>query len=70
MGPTEAVSHVASNAIGAMKSTPLAVALLMVNVAFLGFSAYILHEVSANSAERNKVQLELINTLVRDCRKQ
>jgi hypothetical protein len=69
MSPTEAVSNVASNAIGAMKSTPLAVALLMVNIAFLGFSAYILREVSHNSAERNKVQLELINTLVKDCRR-
>jgi hypothetical protein len=42
--------------------------LLIVNVGFLGFAAYILGEVAANASERNKAQLELISNLVRDIR--
>ena len=59
---------VAVSTIEAMKSTPLAIALLVVNVAFLGFAAYVLGEVAGNSAERNKGQLELITSLVKDLR--
>jgi Tfp pilus assembly protein PilV len=54
-----------------MQSTPLAIALLVVNVGFLGFAAYVLGEVASNASERNKTQMELIAQLVsdiRDCR--
>jgi Tfp pilus assembly protein PilV len=51
-----------------MKSTPLAIALLVVNVGFLGFAAYVLGEVAANASERNKSQLQLITDLVKDIR--
>jgi len=57
--------------IEAMKSTPLAIALLIVNIGFLGFAGFVLGEVAANSSERNKTQMELIMKLVsdiRDCR--
>jgi Tfp pilus assembly protein PilV len=69
--PVEATGKAAGAAIEAMKSTPLAIALLVVNVGFLGFAAYLLGEVASNSAERNKSQIELISKLVtdiRDCR--
>jgi hypothetical protein len=69
--PIEATGKVAASAIEAMKSTPLALALLIVNIGFLGFAAYILGEVAANASERNKTQMELIVKLVgdiRDCR--
>jgi hypothetical protein len=62
---------IASATLDAMKSTPLAVALLVVNVAFLAFAAYVLGQVAANASERNKVQTDLITKLVtdiRDCR--
>jgi hypothetical protein len=71
MNAIEASGKIASNAIDAMKSTPLAIALLVVNVGFLGFAAYVLGEVAANASERNKTQSELISKLVsdiRDCR--
>ncbi len=64
----EQAGQVASSTIEAMKSTPLAIALLVVNMAFLGFAAYVLGEVAANASERNKSQLELITNLVRDLR--
>jgi hypothetical protein len=69
--PAEQAGRVAAGAIEAMKSTPLAIALLVVNCMFLGLAAYVLGEVASNSAERNKAQLELITKLVgdiRDCR--
>ena len=71
MNAIEASGKIATSAIDAMKSTPLAVALLVVNVGFLGFAAYVLGEVAANASERNKSQVELISKLVtdiRDCR--
>lgn len=68
MGTVEEAGKIASSAVDAMKSTPLAIALLIVNVGFLGFAAYVLGEVAANASERNKSQLELINNLVRDIR--
>jgi hypothetical protein len=67
----DTTGKIATSAIDAMKSTPLAVALLVVNVGFLGFAAYVLGEVAANASERNKAQVELISKLVtdiRDCR--
>jgi hypothetical protein len=71
MSPVETSGKVAGAALDAMKSTPLAIALLIVNVGFLGFAAYILGEVASNAKERNTSQLELISKLVtdiRDCR--
>jgi hypothetical protein len=65
---TEEVSKVATSTLEAMKSTPLAIALLVVNVGFLGFAAYVLGEVASNASERNKSQLELISTMVKDIR--
>jgi hypothetical protein len=68
MEVTEQAAKVANSAIDAMRSTPLAIALLLVNIGFLGFAAYVLGEVSENSHARNAAQIELINNLVRDCR--
>jgi hypothetical protein len=64
MSPIETSGKVLGSAIDAMKSAPLAIALLVVNVGFLGFAAYLLGEVAANSRERNKSQTELIAKLV------
>jgi uncharacterized protein (DUF39 family) len=67
----EEVGRVTTATVEAMKSTPLAIALLVVNIGFLAFAAFVLGEVAQNAAERNKSQLELIGSLVkeiRDCR--
>jgi len=53
--------------VDAMKSVPLALALLVVNVGFLAFAAYILGEVSVNASERNKSQMDLIGRLATQC---
>ena len=52
--------------IDAMKSSPLAIALLVVNIGFLAFAAFVLGEVANNAAERNKNQMELIGSLVKE----
>ena len=67
----ESASKVASSAFDAMRSTPLAIALLVVNIGFLAFAGYVLGKVAQNAAERNQSQTELIGKLVndiRDCR--
>lgn len=71
MGITEEAGKVGQAAVGAMASTPLAIALLLVNVGFLGFAGYVLGEVAEGARTRNATQMELISKLVtdiRDCR--
>lgn len=67
----EGITAVGTAAVNSMQSTPLAIALLVVNVAFLAFAAYVLGEVASNASDRNRTQTELITKLVtdiRDCR--
>jgi hypothetical protein len=67
----EGITAVGTAAVNSMASTPLAIALLVVNIGFLSFAAYVLGEVASNASERNKIQQELIMKLVtdiRDCR--
>lgn len=66
-GPVETAGEVASTAVSAMQSTPLAIALLIVNICFLGFAGYVLSEVAANSKARNTEQQALISSLIKDC---
>ena len=71
MGVTEEAGKVGTAAVGAMASTPLAIALLIVNLGFLGFAGYVLGEVAESARTRNATQMELISKLVgdiRDCR--
>ena len=71
MGLTEETAKVAVATVDAMRGSPVTIALALVNVMFLVFCGYVLGEVAANAAERNKSQLQLINDLVhdiRDCR--
>jgi hypothetical protein len=65
---TEHAAKAVAGTVDALKSAPLALALLIVNVGFLGFAAYVLGEVAANASERNKGQMQLIGDLVRDIR--
>jgi Tfp pilus assembly protein PilV len=71
MGITEEAGKVGTAAVGAMASTPLAIALLIVNIGFLGFAGYVLGEVAQSARERNSSQMDMIKQLVtdiRDCR--
>jgi hypothetical protein len=71
MGLTEEAGKVATAAVTSMSGTPLAIALLLVNIGFLGFAAFILGEVADAAQLRNAGQMDLIKQLVtdiRDCR--
>ncbi len=71
MSIPEQAGKVAGGIIDTMKGTPMILALLLINVCFLGAVVYLMGEAVANSAERNKQQLGLIEKLVtdiRDCR--
>jgi hypothetical protein len=52
--------------VNAMAGSPLAIALLVVNIGFLAFAAFVLGEVATNAAERNKNQMELIGSMVKE----
>ena len=65
---TEEAGKVASSALEAMKSVPLAVALLLVNCAFLGLTGWILSSVASNASERNQQELGLDTRQVTDTR--
>lgn len=71
MGVTEEAGKAAGSVVDAMKGTPMLLVVLLINAAFLGVIVYLMGEAVANSAERNRTQLELISKLVgdiRDCR--
>jgi hypothetical protein len=64
---TKETAEVVTSTVEAMRSVPLAIALLVVNCAFLAFAAYVLGQVSANASERNRNQMELIGHLAKEC---
>lgn len=71
MGMTEEAGKVATAAVSSMSGTPLAIALLLVNIGFLAFAGFILGEVAEGAQLRNAGQMDLIKQLVtdiRDCR--
>ena len=68
MGIVEEGGKVGTAAVTAMASTPLAIALLIVNIGFLGFAGFLLGEVAESARVRNTVQMDLIKQLVTDIR--
>lgn len=68
MATTEQIGKVATSIVDVMKGAPVILALLLVNIGFLAFFSYLMGQVSANARERNKAQLELIESLVKDIR--
>jgi hypothetical protein len=64
MGVTEEAGKALSSTVEAMKSSPLAIALLFVNIGFLIFVGYVLHVIGTISIDRSKTQNELVMQLV------
>jgi hypothetical protein len=64
----DGAQRIALTTFEAMKATPLAMALLVLNGAFLWFGAYVLGSLAEITAVREKAQIELIDKLVsREC---
>ncbi len=68
MGLIEEAGKVGTGAVEALRPSPLAIALLLVNVGFLAFTAYVLGQVATNALERNRLQMELATTLIKELR--
>lgn len=68
MGISEEGGKVAGSVVDAMKGTPMLLVVLLINAAFLGVLVYLMGEAVANSGERNRQQLALIDKLAtREC---
>jgi hypothetical protein len=61
------IAKVSDSVVNAMASTPLAIALLLVNAAFLVFTAWVLGVVAKSTSERNKTQTAFMEALIKDC---
>jgi hypothetical protein len=55
-------------AIAGMTGSPIAIALLTVNVAFLVFVTLLLKDVAENASTRDKAQTETIMQILRACK--
>ena len=67
MASNGGITEVATSTIEAMKSTPLAVALLAVNLGFLGFTTYLVSEASKNARSREVSHNELVLAILKEC---
>jgi hypothetical protein len=56
-------------AVGSMTGHPIAIALLMVNIAFLVFVTMLMNDVAANAQARDKANSELIAQLIQACKR-
>jgi hypothetical protein len=63
--PIEATGKVATGAIDALRSQPLALALILINLAFLAFGGWTLKLVADRSAARDTALIKLAD---RDCK--
>jgi hypothetical protein len=56
-------------ALASMSGQPIAIALLMVNVAFLVFVTMLMSDVATNASGRDKQNAELIAQLIQACKR-
>jgi hypothetical protein len=67
MGALEEGGKALGSIVDAMKSSPLALALILVNLVFIVFTTYILHELAENQRIRMAAQEKILTQLIRDC---
>lgn len=67
MGPIEEGGKIASGTIEALKSQPMALALVVVNVLFLLVGSYFLHDLKLSAQARNERQDQQFSTLLEHC---
>ena len=66
-GTIEAGAKVATSTVEAMKSQPLAIALIIINVLFLATMIWVLTKVAAVGHENRVAQDKLIERIMADC---
>ena len=67
MGAIEEGGKALGGIVDAMRSAPLALALILVNIIFIGFMTYVLHEIAENQRLRSAASESLLTQLVREC---
>jgi len=66
-GPVEEGAKVATGVIEGLKSQPIALALIVMNVIFVGAITYASHELNIRTTARYAAQDELIHKLIDQC---
>jgi len=66
-GPVEEGAKVATGVVEALKSQPISLALIVMNVIFVGAIAYASHELNIRTTARYAAQDALINKLLDQC---
>ena len=66
-GPVEEGAKVATGVIEALKQQPIALALIVMNVIFVGAAAYASHELNIRTTARYAAQDDLIHKLIDQC---
>jgi hypothetical protein len=67
MGTSEEVGKVASTTVESLKSQPLALALVIINVLFLLGGLYALHDLAQAMRVRDERKDQLLAELAKDC---
>lgn len=68
VGAIEQGGKVAAGTVEALKSQPLALALVVVNVLFLAVGAYVMHAVAARHEAEAERRVAFLHNLLKDCR--
>ena len=63
----QGVTQVANNVVDGLKAQPFVLALVVINVLFLGGVGYVLHRVSENNALISERKDALLSDLARNC---
>jgi hypothetical protein len=67
-GPVEEGAKVASNVVEGLKSQPLSLALIVVNLVFVLFVGWLAHEFNERTTHQYEVKDQLIAKLLDQCR--
>jgi len=67
-GAIEEGAKVASGVVEGLKAQPLALALIVMNIVFIGFSVWVLQSLNARTVHQYQVKDQLIAKLIDKCR--
>ena len=67
-GPIEEGAKVATSVVDGLKAQPLALALIIMNVVFMAFAAWITHSINERTIRQFEVKDALIAKLVDQCK--
>jgi len=67
MGAVEESAKVATTVVDSLKAQPLALAVIVVNVLFLGFLVFVAHEIAATNRIEREQRTEVFQELRKTC---